>query len=74
MEILTQIPELFIDFIITIALSFLIGFEQRKRRDEEKEDIEEADAPSFGTDRTFAFIGSLGFILYTISPQNLYLL
>ncbi|NOS85688.1 MAG: DUF4010 domain-containing protein, partial [Ignavibacteria bacterium] len=41
--------------------------------DEEKEDIEEADAPSFGTDRTFAFIGSLGFILYTISPQNLYL-
>jgi uncharacterized membrane protein (DUF4010 family) len=73
MEILTQIPELFIDFIITIALSFLIGFEQRKRRDEEKEDIEEADAPSFGTDRTFAFIGSLGFILYTISPQNLYL-
>lgn len=73
MEILTQIPELFIDFIITIALSFLIGFEQRKRRDEEKEDSEEADSPSFGTDRTFAFIGSLGFILYTISPQNLYL-
>lgn len=73
MQILTQIPELFIDFIITIALSFLIGFEQRKRRDEEKVDVEEADSPSFGTDRTFAFIGSLGFILYTISPQNLYL-
>ncbi|MBN8586606.1 MAG: DUF4010 domain-containing protein [Ignavibacteria bacterium] len=73
MEIFSQIPELFIDFIITVALAFLIGFEQRKRRDEEKEDSEETDSPSFGTDRTFAFIGSLGFILYTISPQNLYL-
>ncbi|HAX47521.1 MAG TPA: DUF4010 domain-containing protein [Ignavibacteria bacterium] len=73
MEIISQIPELFIDFLITLFLSLLIGFEQRKRRDDEKADKDETESPSFGTDRTFAFIGIMGFLLYVVSPQNLYL-
>lgn len=71
MEYLAKIPPLFWDFLITLALSLLIGIEQRKRRQEEKEHPKEAAAPSFGTDRTFAFIGVFGFILFTITPNNL---
>jgi uncharacterized membrane protein (DUF4010 family) len=71
MDFLQQIPEIFLNFVITVALSFLIGFEQRKRRDEESDGGNEKPSPSFGTERTFAFIGTLGFIMYTIAPQNL---
>jgi uncharacterized membrane protein (DUF4010 family) len=67
-----QIPEILLNFLLTLALSFLIGLEQRKRREGEK-GTGDADAPSFGTDRTFSFIGSIGFILYTLSSQNLML-
>lgn len=69
MEIFKQIPEVFINYIITLLLSLLIGFEQRKRADQ---DTEEEDLKGvFGTDRTFAFIGSLGFILYVLEPKSM---
>ncbi|HEY3250269.1 MAG TPA: DUF4010 domain-containing protein [Ignavibacteria bacterium] len=69
MDIFNRIPEIFFNFIITLLLSLLIGFEQRKRADQ---DIEEADERGvFGTDRTFAFIGTLGFILYILEPKSM---
>jgi uncharacterized membrane protein (DUF4010 family) len=72
MEQFAQIPQVLTDFLITLVLSFIIGLEQKRRRDAEKQN-DEADAPSFGADRTFTFIGILGFMLYLLAPQNLML-
>jgi len=69
MQILNQIPEIFIDFVITLLLSLLIGFEQRSRSSEK----DKALLPIFGTDRTFTFVGILGFILYALDPKNMIL-
>jgi len=68
MELLSQIPEVFLNFLITLAFSLIIGIEQKKRNTDDPE-----NTPSFGTDRSFAFIGTLGFILYILSPENLVL-
>jgi uncharacterized membrane protein (DUF4010 family) len=68
MELLGQIPEIFTDFLITLAFSLLLGIEQRKRSFDDSE-----NTPAFGTDRTLAFIGMLGFILYVLAPQTLVL-
>jgi uncharacterized membrane protein (DUF4010 family) len=70
MEFLQQIPDVLINLLITVALSILIGFDQRKRIEDKSG---KKAAPAFGSDRTFAFIGALGFILYIISPENLFL-
>ncbi|MBL8017747.1 MAG: hypothetical protein JNK43_10775, partial [Ignavibacteria bacterium] len=68
MDLLAQIPEVFTNFLITLAFSLLLGLEQRKRSYDDSE-----NTPAFGTDRTLAFIGMLGFILYTLAPQTLVL-
>lgn len=68
MDLLAQIPEVFLNFLITLAFSLLLGLEQRKRSYDDSE-----NTPAFGTDRTLAFIGMLGFILYTLSPQTMLL-
>jgi uncharacterized membrane protein (DUF4010 family) len=68
MELLSQIPEIFLNFLITLAFSLIIGIEQKKRNTDDPE-----NTPAFGTDRSFAFIGTLGFILYILSPENLVL-
>lgn len=66
MQLIDQIPEIFLNFLITLAFSLIIGIEQKKRT------IEDAEhTATFGTDRSFAFIGTLGFILYTLAPQSL---
>jgi uncharacterized membrane protein (DUF4010 family) len=70
MEIFDKIPEVFYNFIITLLLSLLIGFEQRKRISKNEE---EEDRAIFGTDRSFAFIGMLGFILYILDEKNMVL-
>ena len=68
MQLIDQIPEVFLNFIITLVFSLIIGIEQKKRS------IDDAEhTPAFGTDRSFAFIGMLGFILYSLSPQSLVL-
>ena len=69
MEILNQIPEIFTEFVVTLLLSLLIGFEQRSRSSEQDKVL----LPIFGTDRTFTFIGILGFILYALEPKNMIL-
>lgn len=65
MQLLTQIPENFYNFLIIVVFSLLIGFEQRKLQSDK-----ELAAPLFGTDRTFTFIGILGFILYLLDTKN----
>lgn len=68
MQLFNQIPEVFFNFVITLVLSLLIGFEQRKRVDKSDEEEERA---VFGTDRSFAFIGVLGFVLYILEPKSM---
>jgi len=67
MEIIKAIPQDFIKFILVTLFSLIIGLEQRRHHDKE------TDNNVFGTDRTFTLIGILGYILYIINPQNLFL-
>ena len=68
MEILEKIPDVLINFIIVLLFSLLIGLEQRRLQSEKN-----YQSVIFGTDRTFTFIGILGFILYILDPKNLVL-
>lgn len=68
MEIFSQIPDIFYQFIITLLLTLLIGLEQRKLLL-----VKESSTSIFGTDRTFSFIGILGFILYILDSNRLIL-
>ncbi len=64
MEFYKNIPQDFINFILVTVFALLIGLEQKtlhKKRDEDK---------LFGTDRTFALVGILGFILYLLNPKS----
>jgi len=63
---LNSIPKELTNFLLVSVFALLIGLSQRKlhQMDEEKH--------VFGTDRTFAFIGIFGFILYVIEPTNHY--
>lgn len=64
-DISTLFPEDFYHFILVVVFSFLIGMEQRTRY------AQTTDPVVFGTDRTFTFIGILGFVLYIINPTTL---
>ena len=65
MEIFNNIPDILIQFVVVLFFSLLIGLEQRQvRSDKEKQ------PPIFGTDRTYAFIGVFGFILYVLDDKN----
>jgi uncharacterized membrane protein (DUF4010 family) len=59
-----EIPPILIQFFITLAFSFTIGLEQRKHFPSSHEKL------TFGTDRTFVFIGLIGFVLLVITPGN----
>ncbi len=63
---LQEIPVLFIQFILTVVFSFIVGLEQRKQY------AEKEDQQTFGTDRTFVFIGLLGFVLLIAQPVEMY--
>ncbi|MEI6822491.1 MAG: DUF4010 domain-containing protein [Bacteroidota bacterium] len=63
---LNSIPKELINFLLVSVFSLLIGLSQRKLH----QMVDEKHV--FGTDRTFAFIGILGFILYVIEPSNHY--
>ncbi len=65
--IIKEIPQDLINFILVTFLSLLIGLEQRRLH------IDKLPQSLFGTDRTYTFIGILGFMLYVISPNNLIL-
>ncbi len=63
----STIPQDIVYFLLTVVFSLLIGLEQRRRHWEENKKT------LFGTDRTFAFVGILGYILYVIAPDHLFL-
>ena len=58
MEQLNVIPEDVKNLLITGLLSLIIGLEQRRLH------AKEISGRLFGTDRTFTFIGILGYILF----------
>lgn len=60
-----DIPVFLINFIIVTVFSLIIGLSQRRLQDTTHE-----ASLSFGTDRTFTFIGMLGYILYIIRPTD----
>ncbi|GHV35709.1 hypothetical protein FACS1894178_5880 [Bacteroidia bacterium] len=61
------IPENYIQLIIVLAFSLIIGLSQRKMQLKMQDKEHE---PFFGADRTFALIGVLGYILFIISPET----
>jgi len=64
-DIMRIIPPDLVKFVLVTLFSLLIGLEQRRRN------IQQAPETLFGTDRTFTFIGILGYVLYIISPHTL---
>lgn len=66
-EFIQEIPTLFVHFLLTAAFSFIVGLEQRKQHPEN------AEMFTFGTDRTFVFIGLFGFVLLIADPVGRFL-
>lgn len=64
MSIQHLIPDEFIRFLLVLVFSLIIGLEQRRHHITENEDL------LFGTDRTFTFIGLLGYVLFIANPQS----
>ncbi|HNW88270.1 MAG TPA: DUF4010 domain-containing protein [Bacteroidales bacterium] len=65
-QIFDIVPKQLTDFLLVTVFSLLIGLSQRKLHPARE------DLRLFGTDRTFTFIGLLGYILYIIDPEFLY--
>jgi len=68
MEIFKNIPQNLINFVLVTVFSLLIGLSQRRIHN-----LIHEGSHTFGTDRTFTFIGILGFVLYLIDWQHAYL-
>jgi len=64
MSIQHLIPDEFIRFLLVLVFSLVIGLEQRRHHIAENEDL------LFGTDRTFTFIGLLGYVLFIADPKS----
>lgn len=62
---LDLIPEQLQSFALVTIFSLLIGLSQRKLQERH-----EGDHTTFGTDRTFTFIGILGYLLYILDPLH----
>lgn len=67
MDYINKIPVDFINFLLITVFSLLIGLEQRRHHSSEKQNT------LFGLDRTYTFIGILGFVLYNIAPDRIWL-
>lgn len=64
MSIQHLIPEEFIRFLLVLVFSLIIGLEQRRHH------ITDNEYLLFGTDRTFTFIGLLGYVLFIADPKS----
>ena len=64
MSIQHLIPDEFIKFLLVLVFSLVIGLEQRRHH------ITENEVLLFGTDRTFTFIGLLGYVLFIADPKS----
>lgn len=65
MELINAIPKDLITFLLVAIFSLLIGLSQKLLHSHKQ-----LPEHTFGTDRTFTFIGILGFILFRILPGN----
>lgn len=65
MDIVPFIPREIINFFLVLIFSLLIGLGQRRHH------LADDDSLLFGTDRTFTFIGLLGYVLYIADPGSL---
>lgn len=59
------LPRELVTFVLVTIFSLLIGLSQRKISLKR-----EGETTLFGTDRTFTFIGILGYLLYILDPVN----
>lgn len=59
-----EIPTFLSNFLIVTIFSLIIGLSQRRLQESHEAVL------SFGSDRTFTFIGILGYILYIIRPAD----
>lgn len=66
-ELLFNIPLDLYKFILVAVFSLLIGLSQKNLHQAKIAQY------SFGTDRTFTFIGILGYVLYIVDPVNMIL-
>jgi uncharacterized membrane protein (DUF4010 family) len=65
MEFYSGIPPLLVQFVMTVAFSFVVGLEFRSYHHANDYKLH------FGSTRTFVLIGVLGFILYTMDASRL---
>ena len=65
MEFYSGIPPLLVQFVMTVAFSFVVGLEFRSYHHTNDYKLH------FGSTRTFVLIGVLGFILYTMDTSRL---
>ncbi|WP_423128456.1 MgtC/SapB family protein [Gaoshiqia sp. Z1-71] len=65
MDIQQYVPGEIVNFFLVLVFSLLIGMGQRRHHLNHDENV------LFGTDRTFTFIGLLGYVLYLADPHNL---
>ncbi len=66
-EFFSNVPPDLYRFLLVTVFSLLIGLSQKNLH------IVRSAQFSFGTDRTFTFIGLLGYVLYVVDPVNLIL-
>lgn len=67
-DYLDILPKELVSFVLVTLFALLIGLSQRKMMLKN-----ETDKITFGTDRTFTFIGILGYILYILDQNSLML-
>ena len=65
-EIFDYLPHELVTFVLVTVFSLLIGLSQRRISLKR-----EGETTLFGTDRTFTFIGILGYLLYILDPTNM---
>ena len=65
MDIIHDIPDVLIQFVVVLLLSLLIGLEQRSYHDETDE-----DKAILGTDRTFTLIGIFGYLMFILDEKG----
>lgn len=65
-QLYDYLPDKLVTFILVTLFSLLIGLSQRKISLKR-----EGETTLFGTDRTFTFIGILGYLLYILDPVDM---
>ena len=65
-QLYNYVPRELVTFILVTLFSLLIGLSQRRISLKR-----EGETTLFGTDRTFTFIGILGYLLYILDPTGM---